>query len=446
MLRIALALFTTIHSIGQVPPQDEISDAMAHAEALYYGARFSESIALLTRVDETLQTQPARLQERINTKLRLALAYIGMNDTVKAKSFLIQLYALNSDYVLDPEQFSPKVISLAAEAKAEQVKMRCQTAEEEARTSLQTGNTTGFLDVFRSFRPKCAGLAAIEPEAAESFYKAGVATYRRGEFADALSNFEAAVMLSSEHDLAFQYIDLIHSKQQLTQDRLLLEWQRNFDTHQLSAAAADYRDMVSSSNGRSTAAITRATGEYRKALSSLVETWNRTCPSGDAAAMSAIRSQISELLPEPSFGEDIRAQMTACAEANNNATTSTTEVQTESGRPKAADDPAAAAAVNNDCLDMQPQLALTRLKTRVDPTIPSDIRHYLKNAAQLAIRVKARISENGDVTVTGMPEGNPIVNSVIRSAVAQWKFAPIRDSSGPRCVDTEIPILIKLAQ
>ena len=119
MLRIALALFTTIHSIGQVPPQDEISDAMAHAEALYYGARFSESIALLTRVDETLQTQPARLQERINTKLRLALAYIGMNDTVKAKSFLIQLYALNSDYVLDPEQFSPKVISLAAEAKAE---------------------------------------------------------------------------------------------------------------------------------------------------------------------------------------------------------------------------------------------------------------------------------------------------------------------------------------
>jgi len=60
--------------------------------------------------------------------------------------------------------------------------------------------------------------------------------------------------------------------------------------------------------------------------------------------------------------------------------------------------------------------------------------------------VKARISENGDVTVTGMPEGNPIVNNVIRSAVAQWKFAPIRDSGGPRCVDTEIPILIKLAQ
>jgi tetratricopeptide (TPR) repeat protein len=444
MLRIALALFTTFQSVQPVP-LDEISDAMAHAEALYYGARFSEAIALLSRVDETLQTQPARLQEKVNTKLRLALAYIGMNDTVKAKSFLIQLYALNPDYALDADQFSPKVISLAAEAKAEQTKMRCQTAEQEVRSALDAGNTKAFLDLFRSVRPKCAGLAAMEPEAAESLYKAGVAAYRRDAFADALLNFEAAVMLSPNHELAFQYIDVIRSKQQLTQDRMLLEWQRNFDGRQLSAAAADYRAIVSSSNGRSTPAITKINGEYRKALSSLVESWNRACASGDAAAMSTIRGQISELLPEPSFGEDIRGQMTTCPEVKK--AVPTTEVQTESGqRPKTADDAVPAAAVSSECLDMQPQLALARLKTRVDPVIPSDIRHYLKNTAQLAVRVKARISENGDVTVTGMPEGNPILNNVVRSAVTQWKFAPVRDSNGPRCVDTEIPILIKLAQ
>src|SRR5262249_29220268 len=156
------------------------------------------------------------------------------------------------------------------------------------------------------------------------------------QFADALLNLEAAVMLSPSHELAFQYIDVIRSKQQLTQDRMLLQWQRNFDTRQLSAAAADYRDIVSSSNGRSTPAVTKIAGEYRKALSSLVESWNRACTSGDAAATSTIRAQISELLPEPSFGEDIRAQMTTCAEVKK--TVPNTEVQTEtSPRPTTAD-------------------------------------------------------------------------------------------------------------
>ena len=95
---------------------------------------------------------------------------------------------------------------------------------------------------------------------------------------------------------------------------------------------------------------------------------------------------------------------------------------------------------------MQPQLALTRLKTRVDPVFTNELRLYLKANPQVVVRVKARINENGDVTVTKMPDGNPILNSAVREALTQWKFAPIRDDAGVRCVDTEIVLSLKLAQ
>ena len=235
---------------------------------------------------------------------------------------------------------------------------------------------------------------------------------------------------------SLQYIDLIQSKQQVNQDRLLLQWQREFDARQLPAAGADYRQIVGSSNGRITAQVTHVTTEYRKALMTLVETWNRTCPSGDAAAMTAIRGQISELLPEPSFGEDIRAQMTVCEPTKTPNTT--TEVRTEA---VANITPPANVA---GCLEMQTALVLARLKTRVDPVITNDVRYYLKNNPEMSVRVKAKISETGDVTVISIQDSNPILNSSIRNALVQWKFVPIRDQNGPRCVETEIPILIKL--
>jgi Tfp pilus assembly protein PilF len=438
MLGTALILLTAILPVAQTAAQDEVKDALVHAEALYYGARFTESIALLTRVDDSLKSQPGRLQDKINTKLRLALAYIGMNDAAKAKSLLIDLYTLDPNYVFDPQQFSPKVITVANEARADQTKVQCQAAQTDAKAFLEGGKNAAFLDLMRSMKRKCTALAAMEPEAADSLYKTGMLAYKRGEFGTALANFEAAVALAPQHELALQYIDLIQSKQQVNQDRLLLQWQREFDARQLPAAAADYRQIVASSNGRTTAQVNHVTSEYRKALMTLVESWNRTCPSGDGAAMGAIRSQISELLPEPSFGEDIRAQMTVC-EPNKTAST-TTEVRTEPAA-KVTSVPSVAS-----CLEMQPQLVLARLKTRVDPVITNEIRYFLKNNSEMSVRAKAKISENGDVTVISIQESNPILNSSIRNALVQWKFTPIRDQNGPRCVETEIPILIKLAR
>jgi hypothetical protein len=355
----------------------------------------------------------------------------------------MEVYALDSNYVLDPGQFSPKVLTVAADAKAEQLKSECFAAQTEARTHLESGNTTALFDLFRSKRSKCTALAAIAPEAAETFYRAGVGAYRQGDFAKALSSFDAAVTLSPEHEMALQYIDLTQSKLQVGQDRLLLQWQRNFDARQWSAATADYKQIVSSNSKEAAAYVT---GEYRKVLSSLVDKSNRSCLANDRGEMNAIRTQISEMLPDSSFGADIRGQLSPCPEPKPLAPIVTAEVATPPAAQPAPARDVVKPATANGCVEMQPQLALTRLKTRVDPVITNEIRYYLKNTAQTVVRVKTRISDNGDVTVLGMPEGNPILNSVVKAAVAQWKFSPIRDQNGPRCVDTEIPILMKLAQ
>ena len=429
MLGIVFVLLTTVQAAAQQASQDDVKDALAHAEALYYAARFSDSIALLTRIDNVLKTQPGRQPEKIDTKVRLALAHIGLNDTVKAKSYFVEVYALNPGYALDADLFSPKVVAVASDAKAEQIKVRCSTAQTEARTLVGSGQIQSFLNLRRSLGPNCAALEALNPQAAEVAYKAGAAEYKRGDLLNALSNFEMALALSPEHELAREYADLTRGKIQVGQDRSVVDWQRAFDAHRFKEAAAGYSQLAEAKDNGSTTALAYVRNEYRKALSALVEEWNRTCAGGNRAAMSALRGRISELLPEPSFGEDLRAQMISCDETKNADINSV---------PKG--DNAGA------CLTMPSQLALTRLKARVDPPITGELRLYLKINPQAVVRVKARINEAGDVTVTGIPDGNPVLNSAVRGAVTQWKFIPIRDDSGPRCVDTEITFALKLGQ
>jgi hypothetical protein len=64
--------------------QDDIERTLSRAEALYFEARFDESI-LLAPVNETLRTQSGRLKERIATRFQLALANIGLNNTARRK-------------------------------------------------------------------------------------------------------------------------------------------------------------------------------------------------------------------------------------------------------------------------------------------------------------------------------------------------------------------------
>ena len=390
---------------------DEVADTLAKAESLYYEAKFRDSIQLLQHADDLLRANPGRIPEKINVKLHIALANVGLNDLPQARSSLREVFALDADYRLDPQQFPPKVIVLADEAKAEQSQIRCQQARTDARKYLDAGNAASFLTLDQSIKPKCSGLDAMEPEAADLVYKLGLESYKAGRFPDALQEFQLALKLSPTHDRAAQYIELTRGKLQLTADRTVLNWRAILDAHQFTQAAARYVQLKNSGDGVTPKALEQMRTDYRAALTSIIDAWNRACASSDTATMASLRAEIPESLPQPELGADILAQRKTC---------------TRTG-----------------CMPMAPELVLARLRVQVKPVIPPVFQDLARGAQQLVVVVKTRIDEKGNVTAADAQGGNPVLTDAVKNAVVQWKFAPIVEVSGPRCVDANISVVIK---
>ena len=396
---LLLLLFVYVEPVANA--QDEVSDALAHSEALYYEARFQESIELLLRINNVLQPETGRLREKASAKLQLALAYIGLNESPEAKSFLRELYELDGAYRLDPQQFSPKVLALAEEAKAEVNEIRCQQIRQQAEHQIRLQDPGPLLNLIGSMKSICSGLEVFEADAAELVFKSGVELYKQGDLSKALVKFQMALDLSPKHDLAAEYSEIIRTKLQLSADRKFLDWEKHFTAGDFTAASADYVQLKSSP------LFSEIRARYRKTLAGLVESWKQACAKSDVAGMELFQNQAHDMLPEPSIGEDLLQQMAICT--------------------------------NTSCLVMDGQLALTRLKTRVNPEISTAV----VGRSPLTVRVEVRIDQNGDVSVRKTQGGPAAVQEAIRSAVTRWKFAPAIDSAGPRCVDTELPFFIK---
>ena len=191
-------------------------------------------------------------------------------------------------------------------------RIRCQAIGDDARNSLKTGNAAALRKLLVSPDSKCIDMVAIGPEAADLLYKTGMDAYKNSDYPDALQNFQAALKFSPKHELAAQYVELAQGRIQVAEDRALIQWQKNWDAHNMKDAAVQFRLISSFNDNKSSQAVRQVSDQYRKELTSLVDTWNRTCPTGDMDAMNDIRSQITELLPDPNFGEDIRATMKPC--------------------------------------------------------------------------------------------------------------------------------------
>src|SRR5215471_13995668 len=159
MLQPLMVLLLSVQVAGPAPVQDDFKDTLARAEALYYEAKFKDSIALLTRLDEQLRSKPDRVQDRTSAKLQMALALVGLNDTDQAKATFRELYAINPDYTIDSQQYSPKVIALAVNAKKEVDDNRCRTVEENARKLSQEGNTSALVQLLGSMKSTCSSLS-----------------------------------------------------------------------------------------------------------------------------------------------------------------------------------------------------------------------------------------------------------------------------------------------
>src|SRR5215471_1937573 len=339
---------------------DEAAEMIARAEALYYQADFAKSVELLLRADELLRDKPGNLQEKSDVKLQLALGYIGLNDANKAKAYLDELYSLDPDHQVDPQMFSPKVVKLAEEAKTEQSELRCRRLSDQAEEQLTKGNATGALTVIESGKAKCAGLANLFPKASELLLREGVSAYKNSQMETALEKFRAVLRLDPKNDLAGDYVELTVNKLEVAADRAFIAWHKDYDSGDYASASRDYRDLTSRASSEK---LEEVRAEYRRSLSKLVDMWNAECAKDDAAAMEQTRQQINALLPEPSFAQDILAKMKMCT--------------------------------HTGCLQLSTPQALARLKTRVDPEFPAFVVSQI--TTQTTVRVKATISEKGDV-------------------------------------------------
>jgi hypothetical protein len=257
---------------------------------------------------------------------------------------------------------------------------------------------------------KCPELTALNPKVADILYKDGLDSYKKNHMEQAVQKFRSALRLEPKHELAAQYLELAQSKLEIAADRTLLAWRKNFSAGEFAQAARDYRDLVSLSTSET---VDEVRLEYRRVLSNLADSWVGACANDDANMMEEIRSRVNALLPEASFGEDIQARMKTC--------------------------------VHTRCIQMTPQLALTRLKTRVDPQFSPYILSMVKDSP-MTVRVKTKISEAGDTVAGDLNGGNALLYDPVRAAVNQWKFSPAIVQGEARCVDTEIPIVLKFAE
>jgi len=394
-------------------------------------------------VSDQLQSRPDRLADKVSAKLQLALANIGLNDTEKAKSFLVEMYMLDAATVLDPQQFSPKVITLAAEAKAISSRQKCQAIGSDARTNLKQGNAAAMMKLLGSRDSQCVDMAAIGSEAADLLYKTGMEAYKSSDFSTAVQTFQAALKFSPKHELASQYVELAQGRLQVAEDLAVIQWQKSFDAHNLAQAAVEFRKIAAFNDAKLAPMLRQASDQYRKTLTSLVDSWNQTCPSGDLAEMGEIRKQITDLLPDPTFGEDIRAHMMTCTKPELKAAVQPDPrpAATPEAKPETRSIPLVGAA--NQCLQLDYRVAMTRIiaKSKVDPEIPREARPYIQGGT-VTVKVRIRIDEGGNVVSADTPGGNPMFNNAVRNAVERWKFSPALDASGARCADTEIPITI----
>jgi hypothetical protein len=426
MFQSVLTLILSLQLI-QVP-SDEIRSALAHAEALYYGARFTEAIQLLERIDDLLETRSDRREDKLATKLQLALAHIALNDTNSARTFLVDVFALDANYQLDPKQFSPKVLELADQAKGDTRKRLCDAALADGQKSLASSNPAEVLALMDSLEFACPALTRVADEAADIAYKNGLEAFRSEDLPAALERFQIAANLSSSHEMAKQYVDLTLGKLQIAAGKLALQWQKELDSKQWKQAADTYQRIAGIPSTEEHVAQMNST--YLKVLDPLVESWNQSCTRNDEAGMSVIRSQVSDLIPHPEFAQETRARMIPCTR------TAPPPEQRASLQPLAAKAPTSAPKAAAS-MPMEFAQALVHLKSRVYPDISPQVATFLRNS-QVVVHVKVRINQDGSVTPKEATGGNLIINDAVSDAVAQWKFSPIRDQAGVRCVDTEI--------
>jgi tetratricopeptide (TPR) repeat protein len=292
---------------------------------------------------------------------------------------------------LDETKFAPKVVELFNEAKAAP-------------------------DV----RP------ATNNDAAESLYAEAIEAYVGGDFPRALTKIQSVLALNPQHHLAAEYLVLIDNRFRIFIEQLTLEWRAQFKSGNFAAAEENYRQLLSMNvEGRANTSLDQVRSEYRRAVADMAKAWTEACGMQDQATMDSIRKAANHLLPEASIAPDILDQMNNCSarRTSNIEPAGTTESLPD---------------VFDGCLENPSSVALVRLKSRVEPRLPVELRGKRRVEVQVTVKIDAA----GNTRVYQVHTGSMPLTRAVVAAVDQWKFYPATYNDRPKCVETEFPVVL----
>jgi tetratricopeptide (TPR) repeat protein len=439
-------------SITAAPGRQDFAGELYRAQSFYRANQLQESLILLTELERRIGADPQRKNELVNIKVYLALTHMGLKENEQAKSKFIEVCMLDSGHELNPKDAPAQAVALYNDARAS-----CPPPPRPAATANMSIMETTFLR--------------------------GKELYDKNQFTDALKYFNVVLALDSSHELARAYSDLIQARLAVLADGAYLEWRSSFDARQFDKAAAAYtRIAVDQQLGEKLAA--QIASEYEKALSESVSSWRVACEAGNLNKLDSIWNDALALAPGLQFSRDAVSKMQPCLSAadgpiarsnppNSTRPSTTLPGVTSSpatsvappgpvrppasppnaaptpgpGRPTASTAPppsvqpavpAPPAQVPIECMQGDPLLAMSRLKTRVNPQIEPGLQRYIGRGIVVSIRV----DEQGNVSVKDIAKANPRIAEALKWAVEQWKFTPAVIGNRARCVDTDLPITL----
>jgi tetratricopeptide (TPR) repeat protein len=409
----------------------DIAAELFRAQSLYKANQFDESLFLLAELEKQIGTDSQKTLDFLKVELYMGLAQLALNNTDQAKSKFTEVCKLDSKYTLDPEEYPSNAIALFKEVKA--------TCAPPPWSANPTPNLPALLR--------------------------GKELYEKGEFGDALEYFNVAMTLDSGHEDTHEYSKLAQQWLVLVSERRYLEWRTNFDARQFDKAAGTYMRIRSDQKPGSPELADQIEAQYEKALSTLVNAWQRACAARELSKLETIRNEASNIAPGLRFSREALVQMQPCASP---ATTSNPAKPVTASKPPAPsargassvsspvpsspsaapvsatstapEKPGAAPGVHavGECIKRDPAFAMSRLRYRVNPAIEPSLQQYVENGTV----VRISIDEKGNVAVKDVVNADSRIADALQVAVEQWKFNPTIIDNEARCLNTELPITL----
>lgn len=94
--------------------------------------------------------------------------------------------------------------------------------------------------------------------------------------------------------------------------------------------------------------------------------------------------------------------------------------------------------IDAECIQSPWEIAMLRLKNRIEPEVPAAMR-----PKEMRVLVTLKIDERGNTSVRGLQNGSADVNRAIYRALRDWTFWPAKVDSQPRCVESELTIVMR---